>query len=60
MPDGEADLARAVELGDLGEAKHLPGRDLADRDGDADVVQTWLLLRKDATWEWGGVGAAEV
>jgi len=48
LPDGEAELARAEAVGDVGEGAHLGDRQAADRDGDADVVQAGLRLGMDA------------
>jgi len=42
LPDGEADLAGAETVGDVGDGAHLCNRQAADGNGEADVMQAWL------------------
>ena len=44
LPDGQADIAVAEILRDLGKPAHLLAGDLAERQRDADPVQPFLLL----------------
>ena len=44
LPHREPERAAAEALGDLGEAAHLPGRQAADRQHEAEIVEACLLL----------------
>ena len=48
LPDGEANFAVAVAVGNLGKSEHLCHGQAAHGDGDADVVQARLRLRVNA------------
>ena len=48
LPDGQPNFAGAVKVGDFGDAKHLFWSDLADRNGNADVIKATLFLRINA------------
>ena len=45
LPDGEPDFTGAVVVSEVSQSQHLFGSDLTDRNGDADVIQAFLLLR---------------
>ena len=42
LPDGEADLAGAETVGDVGYGAHLGNRQAADGNGQADIMQASL------------------
>ena len=48
LPHGEPERAAAEALGNLGEAAHLPGRQAAHRQHQAEIIEACLLLGIDA------------
>src|SRR5437879_2071537 len=56
LPDGEPDFTGAVVVSEVSQSQHLLGCDLTDRNGDADIIQAFLLLRINADvamWDGG-------
>ena len=48
LPDGQTQIAVAAILRDIGKFAHLRRRELADRQDDAEIEETLLLLRMNA------------